>query len=202
MVQSRLKIITELCRIYPVFVCGLEDVRFNHFKKRWGQNFSTVEIGKTRIREFFRDNDIALYEYQGFETSEYRNFYGYKKISDKKKDVFESHCSDSLTLACTVVHGYPVIPGQFLVVDDTYRCRRRKLHDTQPAKGGIRVKRSTDIVGGLRKGLLIGTKKRVGRLCGFRGARSLYLYYDQAGKRQEVTRLEWISTAFITRVGA
>jgi hypothetical protein len=177
----------------------MEDVKFNHAKKRWGKNFSTMEIGKSLIRKFFEDHNITLYEYHGFETSEYRKFYGYKKISNKKADKFESHCSDSLTLACTVAYGYAVIPGTFLVVDDTYRCVRRQLHATQPAKGGIRRKWSTGVVEGLRKGLLIGTKRGPGRLCGIweRGFR----YYDIDGKRQLIWSPLWISSSFITRIG-
>ena len=49
-VDSRLKILRELCRIYPVSVAGIEDVCFHHAARRWGANFSTVEIGKAKIR--------------------------------------------------------------------------------------------------------------------------------------------------------
>ena len=122
MVQSRMRIILELCRIYLISICGLEDVGFDH--ARWGNHFSTVEAGKSLIRRFFADMNVTLDEYRGSETTEYRESYGYQKTGDKSEDRFESHCSDSLTLECTVAHGYRVKPGRFLVVDNLYRCVR------------------------------------------------------------------------------
>jgi hypothetical protein len=196
-IQSRLKIMEELCRVYPVSVCGLEDVCFNHTKYRWGANFSTIEIGKFLIRKFFKDRNIILHEYKGYETSEYRKFYGYKKTRNKSEDRFESHCSDSLTLACTVSYGYRVEIGPFLVVDDVYRCVRRKLHDSKPSKRGIRDKYSTGNVNKLRKGLLVGTKKRSGRLCGV--WKDKYLYHDCFGKRKQVRNFIWVSSSFIMK---
>ena len=52
-VNARLKVMRELFRIYPINSVGLEDVRFNHAKKRWGANFSTAEIGKAKIELFY-----------------------------------------------------------------------------------------------------------------------------------------------------
>jgi hypothetical protein len=196
-VDSRIKIIREFCRIYPISIAAIEDVRFNHAKKRWGKNFSTVEIGKNIIRTFFKDRGIKIREFQGWETADLRELYGYKKIRDKSKDCFESHCSDSLSLALVVTIDAGIDPGPFLVVDDTYRCVRRKLHDTQPVKGGIRSLYSTGTVRGLRKGLLVGTGRGPGRLCGTR--EESYRYYDKDGKRQEIKVLQWVSSSFVIR---
>ena len=197
-VASRLKILRELCRIFPVTVAGVEDVRFNHAAYRWGANFSTVEIGKARIQAFFDEQSVNMHLYQGFETQELRQEYGYRKISDKAVDRFEAHCSDSLALACAMSTGARIEPGRFLVVDDTYRPVRRRLHDTQPAKGGIREAYSRGTVFGVRKGLLIGTNTgKIGQLCGeYKGG---YRYYDRAGKRQLVKSLAWVSTHFVMR---
>jgi hypothetical protein len=101
-VQSRLKVLAELCRIYPVTLAGIEDVRFNHAANRWGANFSTVEVGKQMIRQWFSDHHVTVTEYRGFETKELRQQYGYRKIKDKSADRFEAHCCDSLALACEV----------------------------------------------------------------------------------------------------
>jgi hypothetical protein len=196
-VGSRLKVIRELCRIYPVNLAAIEDVRFNHAKYQWGANFSTVEIGKARIRKFFDDRDIRVTEYRGFETQELRKQYGYKKIADKSADRFESHCCDSLTLACALATGEHVDPGPMIVVDDTYRPVRRRLHDTQPTKGGDRAPYSTGNVLTLRKGLLVGTPRGAGRLCGVN--LGSYRYHDGFGKRHSVKRLSWISISFVTR---
>jgi hypothetical protein len=198
LVQSRLRVLAALFAIYPIQVVGFEDVRFNHAQHRWGANFSTVEVGKTRLQNWIRER-AELVLYQGWQTQELRKQYGYHKTSVKNADKFTAHCSDALTLACEVGWGAYVEPGRFVVVDDTYRPVRRRLHDTQPAKGGIREPYSTGMVLGLRKGLLIGAKNgKLGRLSGKlpKGIR----YYDGAGKRQSTTVLRWISTQFITRV--
>lgn len=200
MVNSRLKILRELFRIYPIDAVAFEDVRFNHAKYRWGANFSTMEIGKTKLRDFFTKQNADLFEFRGWETKTLREGYGYKKSSSKSADVFEAHCTDALALACEVGPGIRVDPGQFLVVDDTYRSTRRRLHDTVPCKGNIRDKYSQGTIFGLRKGLLIGTYKgKVGRLCG--KILKSYRYHDAQGKRRQARKLNWISTQFIVRGG-
>ena len=45
LVNSRLKVIRELIKMYPINYVGFEDVCFNHAKHKWGKNFSTIEIG-------------------------------------------------------------------------------------------------------------------------------------------------------------
>lgn len=198
LVNSRLKVIRELCRIYPVSDAAIEDVRFNHARHRWGANFSTVEIGKTRLREFFKDRNIQIFEYRGFETKEFRQKYGYRKTAIKNAEKFTAHCSDSLAIAVNVSAGKHIAPGMFLVVDDSYRPKRRRLHDTQPAKGGVRETYSHGTVFGLRKGLLIGSvKNKPAQLCGeYKGG---YRFYDAQGKRGSVKKVSWISTNFVTR---
>jgi hypothetical protein len=198
-VDSRLKILRELCRIYPVSVAGVEDVCFNHAAKQWGAILSTVEIVKAKIRAFLADRTINVTEYKGYETQELRTGFGYRKIQDKSKDCFESHCCDSLALACAVGPGIGLKPGGLLTVDDRYRAVRRRLHDTQPSRGGIRQGYSTGTVVGLGKGLLIGTPRGPGRLCGIN--RGALRYYDQDGKRQSVKAADWISRSFLVRTG-
>jgi hypothetical protein len=198
LVQARLKVLAALFMIYPIMCVGFEDVRFNHAKQRWGARFSTVEIGKTRIKNWLTAR-ASLILYQGWQTQELRKQYGYPKTAVKNADKFTAHCSDALTLACEVGRGEYVEPGQFIVVDDTYRPVRRKLHDTQPAKGGVREPYATGTVSGIRKGMLIGTRNgKMGRLSGklSKGFR----YYDTSGKRQTTIALRWISTQFITRM--
>ena len=131
MISSRLKVIRELLKIYPVKYCGFEDVCFNHFKNKWGRNFSTIEIGKTKIKDFIKSKNIELYEYKGWETKELRELYNYKKISNKSKTCFEAHCSDALTLAVNTTVGERIEPNlNVCVVNDFYRPVRRKLYDT------------------------------------------------------------------------
>jgi hypothetical protein len=195
LVGSRLKVICECFRIYPINLVGFEDVRFNHARHRWGKNFSTVEIGKTRIRAFFTSQGAKVFDYEGHETKEVREKYGYRKTRIKNADEFTAHCSDSLA---DVAVGEAIEPGPFLVVNDTYRCKRRRLHDTQPAKGGIRAPYSKGKVFGLRKGLTIGLPNgKTGQLCGeYKGG---YRYYFAPGKRGSAKRLAWISSNFNVR---
>ena len=200
-VNSRLKVLRELFRIYPIDAVALEDVRFNHYKYHWGANFSTMEVGKQRLRKFFAEQGADLFEFRGWETKELRERYGYKKTSDKSADVFEAHCTDALVLACEVGPGLRIWPGKFLVVDDTYRPVRRRLHDAWPSRGGIRSKYSQGTVFGLRKGLLVCTTSgQTGRLCG--ASKGAYRYYYSGRKRRTAKRLSWISSQFIIRAGA
>jgi len=198
-VGSRLKIIKEFFKIYPINLVAFEGVKFNHAKYRWGKNFSTMEIGKTRIRNYFKSHGAKVYEYKGFETEKLRKQYSYRKTSIKNADKFTAHCSDSLSLAVDVTTGERIEPGPFLVVDDTYRLVRRKLHYTQPAKGNIRPFYAQGTVFGLRKGLLIGLKNnKVGQLCG-EHKRDGYRYYDTNGRRESTHKILWISSNFFTR---
>lgn len=199
MINSRLKIIGELIKIYPINLCGFEDVCFNHAKHRWGKNFSTIEIGKTKIKEFIKSFGIEIFEYKGWDTKALREKYGYRKISNKSKDCFESHCCDSLSLAVDTTIGERIEPNKNLItVNDTYRPVRRRLFDTQCKKGGIKDKYSKGTVFGLRKGLLIGTSKgKVGQLCG--ELKDAYRFYDQKGIRRKSKKLKWISSNFIIK---
>lgn len=198
MINSRLKVLNEIFKIYPINYCGFEDVCFNHAKHKWGKNFSTVEIGKTKIKDFIKSNNISLKEYKGWETKELREKYNYKKISNKSKDCFESHCCDSLSLAVDTIIGERIEPNKKLItVDDTYLPVRRKLYDTEFKKGNVKDKYSKGTVFELRKGLLIGIKNKVGQLCG--ELKGTFRYYNEEGKRQSTKSFDWISSNFITR---
>jgi len=202
-VNSRLKVIKELLKMYPISFCGFEDVCFNHAKHRWGKNFSTIEIGKTKIKEFITSFGIQIVEYKGWETKELRENYGYKKIQDKSKDCFESHCCDSLSLAVDTVCGERITPNKNLItVDDTYRPIRRKLFDTQFKKGYIKPKYSTGIVDKLRKGLIVGTTKGVGKLVGHLSSGYFNIRYTEKETTCRKDGLLWISTNFDTRRSA
>jgi RRXRR protein len=197
---SRLKLLRALFAIFPIIHVGLEDVRFNHAKHKWGANFSTIEIGKARLRQFLEAQKAEVSLFRGFDTKVLREQYGYTKTRDKAADKFSSHCSDALALASAVGPCRRVEPGYFLVVDDTYRPVRRKLHDEEPKRGGVRERYAHGTVFGLHKGLLIGAAKgKCGRLCG--EDRGSYRYYDQPGKRKTTTRLIWISTQFVLKKG-
>ena len=194
-INSRLKVLREFCRIYPIQSAAIEEVRFNHAKYRWGRNFSTMEIGKQKIRDFFTNRGIQIFEYRGFETSEIRQKYGYKKTKIKNADKFSAHCSDSLALAVDVNCGEWIPEGPFVVVDDTYRFYRRRLHYMQFLRGGIRKVFAFGSVKGIGKGILIGTNKGyIGQLCG--ETYTYFRYYNLQGKRRKTKKISWTNNQF------
>lgn len=197
-VNSRLKIVREFFRVFPIKLVAFEDVKFRKSKKVAGTSFTTVELGKRRIKQFFESNGAKIHEYRGYETKKIREKYGYLKSSAKSDDTFSSHCSDSLAIAVETLVGKRIEPGLFLAVDDSYRPMRRKLHHEQPAKGGIRPKRSRGTVMGLRKGLLVGTSSgKIGQLCG--EIYGKYRYLDLNRNRQNVKKLAFSCGHFIVR---
>lgn len=199
LIQSRLKIISEICNLYPIICVAIENVCFNHNKSRKGKYFSAIEIGKNIIRKWFNSKNIQLVEFMGFETYLLRNKYGYIKTNIKSLDKFESHCSDSLTLAIEINTKKYITPGTMIIVDDSYRCIRRRLHDYKIQKGGIREKYSTGTILNLKKGLLIGVKNgTIGRLCG--KVNQYFYYHDSLGKRKRTSKIIWISNHWRTAI--
>jgi hypothetical protein len=154
LINSRLKAINEFFKCYPINKVAIEDIKFNHRDKRYGKNFSTIEIGKTKIKEFIlhkisRENYI---KFVGFETEQIRNKLGLKKSSNKASETFNSHCVDSFSIASEISNSKPNL--NIKVVDDTYRYVRRRLHDINPRKWNIRDKYSTGNFKGIRKGAI------------------------------------------------
>lgn len=197
-VNSRLKSIKEFIKCYPIDTVVIEDVKFNHAKKRYGKNFSTIEIGKKLIYEDVKEHAL-LQLYQGFDTKEFRKNYGYIKSRVKDAEVFTSHCSDSLALAVDSFAKEHIPQGKFIVVDDTYRPVRRKLHYTQPKKGGLRERYSTGNFKGIRKGTICEFGQIVG------GTKSYVFYGDFSEvprKEKVLTKIMWLSKRFKTRICA
>lgn len=194
MVNNRLKAIGELFKCYPIHTVAVEDVKFNHRDHRWGKNFSTVEIGKKIIYSFIKSNAL-LQLYRGFDTRCFRDMYNYKKSYTKNAEVFTAHCSDALALAVDSYAKKHIPPGTFIIVDDTYRPVKRKLHDTQPAKCGIRAKYSTGNFNSIRK----GTTCEHGQIVG--GTKKSFFIRNQENKRIGRTNLFWLSHHFKTNSG-
>lgn len=88
----------ELCKIYPITQFAVEDVKFNHYKKRWGKYFSTVEIGKTKLYDILSRIGV-LKKYSGVETSELREKLELKKASRKSELIPEAHATDAAAIA-------------------------------------------------------------------------------------------------------
>ena len=156
MVNSREKAINELFKSYPISKVALEDVKFNHRDKRWGANFSTIEIGKSRIKKLIisKVTSKELYLFEGHETQAIRESLGLKKSSNKSAETFDSHCVDSFAIASSISDCKT--PNKSLIItDDSYRFTRRKRFDTEPASG----KKLKQIKASIAKGTFNGTTK-------------------------------------------
>lgn len=194
-VNSRMKSLQEFFKCYPLDAIALEDVKFNHRDKRWGRNFSTVEIGKKKIYDWIRQR-VSLQMFSGMDTQAFRKEYGYKKSRTKNTEIFNSHCSDALALATDIYAKEYIQAGNFLVVDDTYRPVRRRLHDTQFAKGGVRDKYSTGNFRGIRKETICN----FGQVCG--GIKEKIIRtYDWNNERlsKNYDKIDWLSHNFKTK---
>jgi len=192
LVQSRLKAIGEFFKCYPIECVALEDVRFNHRDKMRGKNFSTVEIGKKMINKWIKQR-AYLQLFSGYDTKDCREKYGYKKSGNKSAEVFNAHCSDALAIAIDVYAREHIEKGIFIIVDDTYRCVRRRLHDTQFSIGHIRYPYSTGNFKCVRKGTICDYGQIVG------GTKNNYWIRNSDKKRIGRTHIKWFSKKFKTK---
>lgn len=190
-VQSRLKALKELFRCYPIDISVVEDVTFNHRDNKWGKNFSTAEIGKAKLYGWLRRHSMLVL-IKGHETQEKRKKLGYRKTRDKSAEKVTAHCTDALTLATDIT----IMPGDFIVVDDTYRPVRRRLHDTQFSKGGIRYPYSSGNFKGIRKGTIC----EFGQICG--GTKNNVWIRNKNNKRigRVISKIGWLSHKFKTSI--
>lgn len=198
-VNSRLKCMNEFFKYYPIQKVAVENVKFNHRDNKWGKNFSTVEVGKKKIFDTIRAkvgvNDLVLFS--GMDTQKFRRKHKLKKLSDKSSKNFYTHCVDSFVIANELL---PAISNEDLIyIDDNYRPVRRRLHDTQPAKGSNRAKFSTGNFKSIRKGVIIGFDNGSGQLVGGTREQCWYQDFEMRGKRKiyqkgkMLKKVNWLS---------
>lgn len=203
-VNSRLKAIKEILKCYPIKKVVIEDVKFNHRDKKWGKNFSTVEVGKQMIYKLIREQlgKRGLKLVKGYDTFKLLEKYGIQKNKDKSEEDFYTHCIDSFIIASEQFKkeqkGFMQRIGNkinedLIIVDDTYRHTRRKLHKAQSAKGGIRKKYLNGIFRGIRKGTIC----EFGLIAG--GTKNNYWIRNWENKRIGRTHLSWLSHNFKTK---
>ncbi|MHA1305505.1 MAG: RRXRR domain-containing protein [Candidatus Heimdallarchaeaceae archaeon] len=169
-VDFRLRITEELCKIYPITQFAVEDVKFNHYRKRWGKFFSTVEIGKTKLYEALSKLG-EVRKYIGVETSELREKLGLKKTTRKSELIPEAHATDAAAIAMDMIgcknFGFPSFFAW-----KRYEFYRRQLHKREPSKGRAREKyggsiltkklKKGDVVSGIYK-----RKRVMGLACSY-----------------------------------
>jgi len=135
-VQFRLAITKELCKLFPITHFIVEDVKFDHYNKRNGRYFSTVEIGKTAYYSELKKLGYLILV-QGYQTNLWRQEAGLKKVFQKNAEVPESHANDAVAM----LHGLAGIipnPKTLFYVYRRPEFYRRSMHFQNPKKGGER----------------------------------------------------------------
>jgi hypothetical protein len=146
--QLELKQIKEEMKLYPVSIIGIEDVAFNHYAKRWGKNFSQVEIGKKwlfeELEKLVGKDNVKLIK--GYDTNLRRQQLGLKKSSNKEERGQSSHVNDCIAMG-SIILGLGIETKTVLREGINFdiitrpKYSRRKLHKEQPSKDD---KRRTD----------------------------------------------------------
>jgi len=186
-VQFRLKIIRELCKIFPIKRIAVEDVAYNHYAKRGGKYFSTAEIGKTMLYEALGAN-AELITFKGWQTAEGRERYKIEKTSKKDSVTPESHANDAVAMLC-LLYGRNVNSESPFWYWQRPELVRRSLHRDKFQRGGIRPRFGGTSNGGfLRKGDYVEAEKAGkvyrGWVCGLPTERTKVVgVMDAFGKR-------------------
>ena len=151
--DTKLRIVRELEKILSMQTVVIEDIKAVARKneKRWNSNFSPLEVGK---QYFYAQVNRKLVIKSGKETKALRETYGLKKLKNKSKPVFETHCVDAWVLAASVSGAEQ--PSTYSVHYLTpLHWNRRQLHMLQPSKMGTRRRQGGTMSLGLKKGSLV-----------------------------------------------
>jgi hypothetical protein len=195
-VDFRIKVVDEQCRLYPITCFAVEDVRFDHYRKRWGKHFSTVEIGKAKFYEHLRKLG-KLNLYTGVQTAEWREKLGLPKNGQKSSLTWDSHAVDAIAIGCAEIGCANPYPPEFRVWR-RFDYARRQLHRLEPDKGGIRRRYGGSwSIPPFRKGDVVQYHGKLARVGGFMDGRGLSLHsyglrnrrFTQTAKPEDCFRL-------------
>jgi hypothetical protein len=165
--QLELRVVTELCRIYPVSA-----IRYEYVRAKGDKGFSPVMVGqKWMLAQLANIAPVATIE--GWQTALTRDRLGLvKDKSDKSKAEFNTHAVDGVAIACSHFvqfaqyhrpgedgadwFGSVTVTGAPFFVIRRPPVSRRQLHLMVPAKGGVRRKYGGTVTRhGYRKGDLV-----------------------------------------------
>jgi len=187
--QLELRIVSELCQLYPVaeiryeYVQADVDLTSGRKKARSGKGFSAVMVGQKWMLEQLKQFAPVITIY-GYQTSSTRKHLGLtKNKSDKSKAEFNTHAVDGVSIAASHFvefrqyhkHGEDgadwvgfvnITDAPFFVVRRP-PYSRRQLHLMVPAKGGLRRKYGGSTTRhNVRKGDLVNSPKGIGYVSG------------------------------------
>lgn len=136
----KLSIINWLRKLYNITHVVVENVKSKTWKnaRKWNKNFSPIEVGKNFFREEIKKMNVDYNEFDGYETFEFRNSYGFKKNSNKSKKDFYTHCVDAWVLANQIVGGHTEVDNLRTLYLKPLKIFRRQLHVQNFSKGGVR----------------------------------------------------------------
>lgn len=99
--DTKLRVIRQLEKILPIQTIVVEDIKAVTRKngKRWNNSFSPLEVGK---QYFYAQINRKLIVRSGMDVKALRDSIGLKKLKNKSKPVFETHCVDAWALAASV----------------------------------------------------------------------------------------------------
>jgi RRXRR protein len=179
--QLELRIVSELCKIYPI-----SEIRYEHVKARGNKGFSPVMVGQKwmliQLADFAPVSTVF-----GWETANMRGRLGLEKQkSNKSSQCFETHAVDGVAIAASSFVQYKryhrlgedgaewvgdveITKAPFFVIKRP-PYSRRQLHLMVPAKGGERRKYGGSTTSfDARKGDLVQSPKGIGYISGETG---------------------------------
>ena len=190
--QLEIRVISELCKIYPVSIIVFEyvkadvDLTSGRKKAKSGKGFSPVMVGQTWAIEQLSKLAPVVKKF-GWQTSNLRKHLGLEKQKHSKGDaIAATHAVDGVVLAATQFidylpfensqgHGH-CWQGEVKITDAPFYVirrppiSRRQLHLMIPLLGGKRRKYGgTTTPFSIRKGDLVEYKKRLGFCSGYTG---------------------------------
>jgi Holliday junction resolvasome RuvABC endonuclease subunit len=187
--QLELRIVSELCKLYPVSEIRDEYVRADvdptsgRALARSGKGFSAVMVGQKWMLQQL-EQFAPVVKIEGYQTASTRKRLGLiKNKADKSKAEFNTHAVDGVAIAASHFVEYRqyhkagedgadwfgsvlITPAPFFVIRrPPVSCRQ--LHLMVPAIGGVRRKYGgTTTRHGVRKGDLVNSPKGIGYVSG------------------------------------
>lgn len=187
--QLELRIVSELCKIYPVAEIRYEYVKADTDKTsgrkraKSGSGFSPVMVGQRWMLEHLKQF-APVVKVEGYQTAQVRNYLGLtKNKANKSKPEFNTHAVDGVAVAASHFVEYRkyhlldvdganwfgfvcITPAPFFVIRRP-PYSRRQLHLMLPSIGGIRRKYGGSTTRhGFRKGDLVNSPKGIGYCSG------------------------------------
>jgi RRXRR protein len=187
--QLELRIVSQLCKLYPVAEIRSEYVRADVDKTsgraqaKSGKGFSAVMVGQRWMLKQL-ESFASVIKIEGYQTASTRQHLGlHKNKADKSKAQFNTHAVDGVAIAASHFVEYRKYHKVGVDGADWFGCvsitaapffvirrppySRRQLHLMVPTTGGVRRKYGGSTTRhGLRKGDLVNSPKGIGYVSG------------------------------------